>query len=273
MSASFTATVLLERCEYFRDVLAHFQCPLKSVRLLSLEPASFIREHCDPALEFGEGEVRIHIPLQTNPGVEFYVCGERLQLDEGSCYYINVNLPHRVNNRGPAPRVHLVIDAIVNDWLRSFFAQGRGIPRSSLAPSGFEVFAQEVFSDRTLEEKLRAMPDRARVCSKPRPRKPAIVGSTSMKRISKRLFGLDLWRHSLQGWIPASVELRESQPWITWISDPVQRFTEPFFADSISRSMRKPFTSLFRYRTPLERPCHEFALTASFFTCPDAVQR
>jgi len=48
--------------------------------------------------------------------VEFYVCGERLALEEGGCYYVNVNLPHRVNNRGTKPRVHMVIDAAVDDW-------------------------------------------------------------------------------------------------------------------------------------------------------------
>jgi hypothetical protein len=32
--------------------------------------------------------------------------------------YLNVNLPHRVAHRGAADRIHLVIDCVVNDWLR-----------------------------------------------------------------------------------------------------------------------------------------------------------
>jgi len=45
--------------------------------------------------------------------LEFYLGGERLQPDEGGCYYVNVNLPHRV-----------VIDAEVNDWVHALFRRG-----------------------------------------------------------------------------------------------------------------------------------------------------
>src|SRR5580700_1748325 len=119
----FVDTPLLDRCPYFRAVLGAFRCPLKSVRLLSLAPGSYIREHSDNALEYEDGEIRIHVPVLTSALVEFYVSGERLLLEEGGCYYVNVNLPHRVNNRGTAARVHLVIDAAVDDWVRDLFAE------------------------------------------------------------------------------------------------------------------------------------------------------
>jgi hypothetical protein len=147
-AAGFEETALLGRCPYFRQVLAEFACPLKSARLLSLAPGSFIREHTDHALDFEDGEIRIHIPIETNLGVEFYVCGERLLLEEGGCYYVNVNLPHRVNNRGQRDRIHLVIDAEVNDWMRDLFrrgsAEGWHIPRSSIPARGFDDFRAHV---------------------------------------------------------------------------------------------------------------------------------
>src|SRR5579883_3353608 len=90
-AAEFQDTPLLDACPYFREVMAAFDCPLKSVRLLSLAPGSFIREHTDDSLDFEDGEVRIHIPVQTNADVEFYVAGERLLLEEGGSYYLNVN--------------------------------------------------------------------------------------------------------------------------------------------------------------------------------------
>src|SRR5215472_18352203 len=143
-AGEFLDTPLLERCPYFRAVLSYFQCPLKSVRLLGLAAGSYIREHSDNALEYEDGEIRIHVPIQTNPNVEFYLDGERLLLEEGGCYYVNVNLPHRVNNRGAAERVHLVIDAEVNGWVHELFRQGReqawNIPRCPLPPRSLDDF-------------------------------------------------------------------------------------------------------------------------------------
>jgi hypothetical protein len=70
-AAIFRDTSVLDRCPYIRQALTAFQCPLKAVRLLGLAPGSFIREHFDNALEYDDGEIRTHIPIQTNTGVEF----------------------------------------------------------------------------------------------------------------------------------------------------------------------------------------------------------
>jgi mannose-6-phosphate isomerase-like protein (cupin superfamily) len=62
--------------------------------------------------------VRLHIPVVTNPEVEFVLNGVRVEMKEGECWYHNFNLPHRVANRGTVDRVHLVLDCVLNDWLR-----------------------------------------------------------------------------------------------------------------------------------------------------------
>lgn len=253
--AEFRDTPLLERCAYFRDVLSRFPCPLKSVRLLSLAPGSFIREHSDHALDFEAGEVRIHVPIQTNGKVEFYVCGERLGLEAGGCYYVNVNLPHRVNNRGADARVHLVIDAVVDDWVRGLFADGKEIPRSSQPPGSFEEFVDAVFADDTLREKLRAIRDRGELLR-------AVVQESGAR-------GFDLNEADAEaalrakplegagdgatgkGWIPVSARLRESEPWATWAYAPGHRFAEPFFEESVRALLRDPFTKLFQRDLPL----------------------
>ena len=128
---AYLDTEVLRRCPYFQQVLAAFACALKSVRLLRLTSGSVIREHSDPFLGFEDGEVRIHIPIQTNPGVEFCVEGNRLQFEEGNCYYVNVSLPHRVTNRGREDRIHLVIDADVNEQVRTIFRQSDAVASSS----------------------------------------------------------------------------------------------------------------------------------------------
>lgn len=115
----FADTEVLERCLHIRDALAQFRCPLQSVRLLRLRPGSVIREHKDFNLGYEDGEIRIHVPVQTNRGVGFFLSGERVVMQEGESWYINFNLPHRVENFGETDRIHLVVDCVVNDWLRS----------------------------------------------------------------------------------------------------------------------------------------------------------
>ena len=36
----------------------------------------------------------------------------------GECWYINVDLPHRIANRGTCDHIHLVVDAVVTPELR-----------------------------------------------------------------------------------------------------------------------------------------------------------
>jgi hypothetical protein len=48
--------------------------------------------------------------------------GQRVVMNEGECWYNDFNLPHSVANHGTTDRVHLVIDCVLNDWLRALFA-------------------------------------------------------------------------------------------------------------------------------------------------------
>jgi len=118
----YAPTPALSGCPYFHQVIDTFECPKLSVRLLRLGIGSRIREHRDYCLGFDDGEIRIHVPVVTSPEVEFYVDSERIVMREGESWYINFNLPHRLYNGGAVDRVHLVIDCVVNDWIRSLFA-------------------------------------------------------------------------------------------------------------------------------------------------------
>jgi mannose-6-phosphate isomerase-like protein (cupin superfamily) len=118
-TASCADTPLLGRCPNLRGALERFHCPLQSVRLLRLAGGSHIREHRDYGLCFEDGMARLHIPLLTSDAVEFYLDGERVVMHAGECWYLNFNLPHRVQNHGSSHRIHLVVDCLVNDWLRA----------------------------------------------------------------------------------------------------------------------------------------------------------
>ncbi len=114
-------TIFLENSPYLKKVLQTFQCSLEAVRLLKLNAGSIIKEHRDAELNFEKGEIRLHIPVLTHADVEFYLDKERMNLKEGECWYMNFNLPHSISNKSPVNRVHLVIDALVNDWVKEIF--------------------------------------------------------------------------------------------------------------------------------------------------------
>lgn len=115
--SEFEDTPFLARSPYFQEILASFGCELDAVRLMKLAIGSDIKEHRDHDLDYALGQVRLHVPVATNPGVEFFLNGTRVWMEEGECWYLRLSDPHRVANRGDADRVHLVIDARVNDWI------------------------------------------------------------------------------------------------------------------------------------------------------------
>jgi Aspartyl/Asparaginyl beta-hydroxylase len=122
-NAMYADTPFLLQSPYLQEVLSCFQCSLKAVRLLKLDAGAVIKEHKDAELAFEHGEIRIHIPVVTNELVDFILDKERILLHEGECWYMNFNLPHAIENRSTVARIHLVIDAVVNDWVKNLFIQ------------------------------------------------------------------------------------------------------------------------------------------------------
>lgn len=116
-ATEFEDTPMLAGSPYFRDVLDSFRCPLQAVRLMRLTPGSRIKEHTDLELNVEEGTVRIHVPVVTNAEVEFYLNRSRVVMEAGSAWYLRLSDPHSVYNKGATDRVHLVIDAVANDWV------------------------------------------------------------------------------------------------------------------------------------------------------------
>jgi len=108
---------LLDRAPAIRAALDWFQCEVQSVRLMRLAPGSVIKEHSDYDLAAEWGTARFHIPITTNPQVEFLVNRTPVTMEPGSVWYLRLSDPHSVANRGATDRVHLVIDCITNDWL------------------------------------------------------------------------------------------------------------------------------------------------------------
>lgn len=117
-------TPQMNACPAIKSILSSFQCPVLSARLLKLKSGAYIKPHRDHELAFEKGEARLHFPIFTNEGVEFYIEDELLRMREGQCWYINANLLHSVANKGETDRIHLVVDCKVNDWLAELFDKG-----------------------------------------------------------------------------------------------------------------------------------------------------
>ncbi len=98
-------------------VIDAFACPVRTVRLMRLAAGSVIKEHEDFELDVADGFARIHVPVVTNPDVDFRLNGERVVMAPGEAWYLRLSDRHSVTNGGNTARVHLVIDLVVDDWL------------------------------------------------------------------------------------------------------------------------------------------------------------
>ena len=166
---SYADTPMLDRCPNVRAILELFKCPLRSVRFLGLAPGSLIKEHRDFDLRLEDGQARLHIPIRTNAEVDFFLDAHRIELHEGECWYLNLSLPHWVENRGSTDRIHLVIDCEVNEWLLGLLpaaAAREDKPQvtpvaieTACSPEEFQRFRLEVLSDLKLQRQVRVTAD------------------------------------------------------------------------------------------------------------------
>jgi hypothetical protein len=79
--------------------------------LAELPPGANIPPHRDvsPALYMSH---RCHLPVVTNPSVDFFIDGVSHKLQAGKVYEFDNTRMHAVANRGAATRVHLICDVM-----------------------------------------------------------------------------------------------------------------------------------------------------------------
>jgi len=79
------------------------------VMFARMAPGGIIQPHVDagPAARWPH---KIHVPLTTNPQVEFFIDGICHTLREGQAYEVNNLVPHAVRNRGDSDRIHLIFE-------------------------------------------------------------------------------------------------------------------------------------------------------------------
>ena len=63
-------------------------------------------------------------------------------LEAGSVWYLRLSDRHSVANRGATARVHMVIDAVVNDWVGELF-RSAAVEDPQVDADGHEAVAAE----------------------------------------------------------------------------------------------------------------------------------
>ena len=116
-ATAFVDTPLLSASPAFRAVVAAFGCEVLAVRLMRLTPGSTIKTHADHDLSAEQGRARLHVPITTNPKVEFLVNGRPVVMKPGQAWYLRLSDPHSVANRGATERTHIVLDVVADAWL------------------------------------------------------------------------------------------------------------------------------------------------------------
>lgn len=110
-------TEFLAASPCFRAVIDSLPAKIGAARLMRLGPGGEIKQHRDWDLSPDQGMVRLHVPIVTNPEVDFRVNGVRTDMAPGELWYLRLADPHSVINAGTSPRVHLVIDCAMSDEL------------------------------------------------------------------------------------------------------------------------------------------------------------
>jgi hypothetical protein len=90
---------------------AHHRGKVVKLMLAELQPGCAITAHRDvsPALFMSH---RCHLPIVSNPDVDFEVDGVNFHLEPGKVYELDNTRMHAVANRGQTTRVHLICDVM-----------------------------------------------------------------------------------------------------------------------------------------------------------------
>ena len=126
----------LLRSPYMMDAMAEIGAAWGRSRLMGLAPGSDVPPHIDVNY-YWRTHIRVHIPVITNPGVEF-TCGEQtVHMRAGECWVLDTFRNHTVANRGADRRIHLVIDTVGGQRLWDLIRAGEAgaQPDGDLVPA------------------------------------------------------------------------------------------------------------------------------------------
>lgn len=118
------ATEVLRECPYFQKVIGQIPGKIKMARLSALPPGGRILRHHDPVESVDFNNLRIHIPLRSDPRLVVFRLGFiRQRWYPGETWYGDFTFPHSVHNKAPYTRVNIIVDLEVSEASRTFFPE------------------------------------------------------------------------------------------------------------------------------------------------------
>ena len=126
-AGAMAPTTDLRRCPYIIEIMSELGAVWGRSRLMGLAAGAEVPAHIDSHRHW-QTHIRIHIPIFTNPGVEFTCGGETVHMAPGECWIFDSFQFHEVHNRGSEHRVHLVLDTVGGSKLYDLIALAQSNP-------------------------------------------------------------------------------------------------------------------------------------------------
>lgn len=111
LAGAMRPTPALQCCPYLQQVLGSLGGVIGRVRLMRLARGATVDPHVDTNYYWNE-RVRVHVPVVTNPSVQFYCDDANVHMQAGECWIFDTWRLHRVTNEAGPARVHLVVDTV-----------------------------------------------------------------------------------------------------------------------------------------------------------------
>ena len=121
LSKKMEKTPALKYTPTMERIIDSLPADKRRVRILRLAPGRHIFWHSDFWHSVDKDLIRLHVPIVTNPLVDFQISHKDCSWQPGELWYGDFTFPHRLQNAGNTDRVHLVIDLINNDALLAMF--------------------------------------------------------------------------------------------------------------------------------------------------------
>jgi len=97
-----------------------------------LGPGAVLHPHRDLTGASMNNRIRFHVPVITNPGVEFIVNNEKIKMAPGDLWCLDTSYVHSVRNDGDETRVHIIVECNINDEIKKRLPNGYGAKLHSL---------------------------------------------------------------------------------------------------------------------------------------------
>jgi hypothetical protein len=123
-SGHMRPTPHLQRCRYLQQLLASLGATVGRTRLMRLAGQAEVTRHADQGYYWTE-RVRVHVPIVTQPTVQFDCDGQTINMAAGECWIFDTWRQHRVLNDAVQSRIHLVCDTVGGGAFWDLVAQGR----------------------------------------------------------------------------------------------------------------------------------------------------